>query len=237
MRPTTRPSKGGPPAFCSAFVQCSPSSISSRKNDHSKKMSCVKAKDAPPRSSRMIWSACSAGTCSMVGGSRSRTGMLFPRFRTPFSAISISARCRSTVSVSIRHRGPPAPTKRRSNPPRFAARRLPGASGQGPPRKMGGARCLGRRGCRTAVSEDVALDPSCSCASSSEKGRDDDVADPGIRVNAVGREPRVSERFEALIARAYQHFPVTEVRVAVNGVHEIDDHALLVGANTIKSRR
>ena len=57
MSPTTRPSKGGSPAERNAFVHSSSSSIRRRKNVHSKKMSCVKAQDAPPRSSRMIWSA------------------------------------------------------------------------------------------------------------------------------------------------------------------------------------
>jgi hypothetical protein len=46
------------------------------------------------------------------------------------------------------------------------------------------------------------------------------------------REPR-AECFEALIAGADQHLPVTEVGLAVNRAHKIYDDALLVGTDAI----
>ena len=148
----------------------------------------------------------------MVESFKSRAGMPFPRFRTPFSARSMSARCRcgmvsATASWPARaHQAEIKSTSVWGSVPSGIERARTAA------KKGRRAMSLNGSDCQTAASEDAALTERAAPLPRPRTGLTITSPIPVFVVNGR-REPR-AKRFEALIARADQYLPVTEVWVA-----------------------
>jgi len=122
------------------------------------------------------------------------------------------------------------PTRRQSNQLRFEARCLLERSGQGLRQKRA-TRYIPNGSVAEKEFAKVRLCLSKLLRFLVRERPDSNIPNPGIGVHG-GREPR-TERFEALIARADQHLPVTEVGLPLYRVSRIDDDALLIGTNVI----